>query len=99
MFAGVHACVRACACACMRVHILTERSGYKLYHGAVNKLYHIIYLSFRISIYLSSYIYLNIYARTHTHTYIPFETYTARDPFAIFNILIPYEIAQGNASR
>ena len=59
------ACMRVSAFVCVRVHIIDKDDlVHKLRYDAINKLYHIIYLSFRISLYLPTYI------RTHTHTHI-----------------------------
>ena len=63
-WACMHA--RVCMRVCAQSHIDKDDLVHKLHYDAVNKLYHIIYLSFRFSLYLPIY----IYAHIHAHTYI-----------------------------
>ena len=60
----VNDCARACMHACVRVHELVH----KLRCDGINEVYHIICLSFRIS--LSTYLYMHTYAHTHTYIYV-----------------------------
>ena len=66
MCAGVHACACVRACVCAFTYRQKDDLVHKLHYDAVNKLNHIIYLSFRFSLYLP--IYIRTHARTHIHT-------------------------------
>ena len=71
---GVVYCVRgrACMCLCSRVCGFTYRQKddlvHKLRYDAINKLHHIIHLSFRISLYLS--IHIRTHTLIHIHTFV-----------------------------
>ena len=60
----INDCARACMHACVCVHELVH----KLRCDGINEVYHVICLSFRIS--LSTYLYTHTYAHTHIHTFM-----------------------------
>ena len=65
----VNDCARACmhACVCGFTYRQKDDLFHKLRYDGINKVYHIIYLSFRISLFLT--IHIRTYTHT-THTYI-----------------------------